>query len=191
MTFHIGDEVRLLRGWTRMIIIGFRNNGDILAKYDRGEPGDWSKVCLADYKYPEANHSYARPKSGFVRWDRGPKGAYTMPIQTYRLIENPAIKGELRGRTAKGDLLLETPDGQIYTMSPKYVELDIPFTFSVKATGNKGYNCDYILPDYATVAVGQMLHSNGGHTYIVTRVDTKCQHPKGVFKGVRLLTEQL
>lgn len=191
MSFFIGQEVRLLRGWTRMIIIGFRQNGDIIAKYDRGQPGDWSTISLSDYKDPENNKSYARPQNGFKAWDGKPaERMHIMPIQTYRLKADPTIKGELRGRTGNGDLLLETADGQVYTMNPKHVELDIPFTFSVKAM-NTNYRCHYTLAAGASISVGDLLLSKSGNTYVVQQVNTKQLSPKGQFKGVRLLIQEL
>ena len=191
MSFFIGQEVRLLRGWTRMIIIGFRQNGDIIAKYDRGLPGDWSTISLSDYKDPENNKSYVRPQNGFKAWDGKPaERMHIMPTQTYRLKADPTIKGELRGRATNGDLLLEHKDGQIYTMNPNKVELDIPFTFSVKAM-NTNYRCHYTLAPGASINIGDLLLSKSGNIYVVQELDTKQLSPKGRFRGVRLLTEEL
>lgn len=191
--FHIGDEVRLNRGHTRMIVIGFTAYGALIAKYDHGTNRDWSRVTLENYENPQAAGSYTRPVSGFTAWDGAPaERMHPMPTNRYRsIVGDPTLYGDLRGRTSKGHFILEMDDGSMVTCPPDEVELDIPFTFSVKATGNSSYRCHYTVPFGAHIKIGDLLHSNGGHTYVVTAVDTKCANPKKEFKGVRLLTEAL
>lgn len=192
--FNIGDEVRLARGWTRLVVIGFHPDGRIIAKYDSETYADMNRVKDWDFRNPLfASGTQKRIASDFVRWDGAPikKVHYTMQDKVYRLKADHKVKGILRGHAGNGNLLIEGPDGEIYNMEPRFVELDLPFTFSVKSTTNSGYTAHYILPAGASVRVGDLLHSNGGHTYRVTAIDTRAFNNKGTFKGVRLLTEPM
>ena len=174
-----------------MIVLGYLKNGDVCAKYDRGDSDDWSTISLNDYKYPYDCCSYHRPPQGFKVWDGSPvMKEHIMPTQTYRLKTNHTITGVLRGHTSKGQLLLEAPNSVVYTMNKDDVELDIPYTFAVKAM-NSGYRCHYTLTPGVSVIVGDILLSDSGNTYRVMEVDTKSLSPKSQFKGQRVVTEPM
>lgn len=194
--FPIGAEVRLNRGWTRMIVIGYMANGDLIAKYDHGTFRDWAKVTLKDYDEPQHAHAtQIRKPSGFTAWDGAPaERMHPMPQIKYRVISDPEIKGILQGRTSTGQLILEVPQKGIpyvNVYNPDQVEEDIEFTFSVKSVANN-YRCSYTAPEMSgTIQPGDLLFSATGNLYAVTAINTKDRNPKGMFQGVRLVTAPL
>lgn len=197
MTLEIGDRVRLVKGWTRMIVIGFHHDGRLIAKYEN-KSSDFYALCENDFKNPlHASSTQIRHPSGFVPWD----GSHTpnkwknrtmrfKTTQTYNLT-HVAFTGTKRGIAQNGDIILESELGGIRVFDPTNLEPDIPFTFEVKAVGSN-YRCHYTMPPKTSdVHVNDTLVSNSGNIYVVTAVGTKQPYPKGVFKGHRLVQQGL
>lgn len=192
--FPLGAEVRLNRGWTRMIVIGYMANGDLIAKYDHGTFRDWARVTLKDYDEPEHAHAtQIRKPSGFTPWDGTPaERKHPMPKLRYRTINKSAsdqvLKGTYLNTTSKGEIVLELDAGYVNTYHPDQVEEDVEFTFDVKSVANN-YRCSYTAPEMSgTIQPGDLLFSATGNLYAVTAINTANRNPKGIFQGVRLVT---
>jgi len=192
--FKIGDEVRLVRGWTRMIVIGITPDNEIIAKYDHGTNDHWNQVTLEDYKNPECAHlTYTRPMSGFAAWDGKPaERMHPMPNNQYNITRG-AYKGScgtFLNKTSTGKFVLELTNGDVVTVAAKSVSEVVPFTFEAKAIANN-YRYTYEAPEGSTICEGDLLMSNSGNVYAVLQTNTKSRYPKSVFAGRRLVTEAL
>jgi len=197
--FKVGDEVRLNKGWTRMVVIQVKNNGDVKAKYDSESYSRERRVSDEDFKNPaHATNTYTRNQSGFTAWD-GAKATevfYKMGNQTaqYRLIEGPdaGTIGTYHGITAGGRTILEFPNGHVAQFPESAIEEVVDFTFEVRGFTNPRYTCSYRLPAEATkVKVGNILMSSSGNLYIVKKIHTRDRNPKKTFSGCRVVTESL
>lgn len=189
--FKVGDEVRLIRGWTRMIVIGLTPDNEIIAKYDHGTNDYWNQVTLEDYKYPElAHNTYTRPQNGFVAWDGKP--AERMPNNQYNITRGAykGSRGTFLNKTSTGKFVLELTNGIVVRVAANSVSEVVPFTFEAKAIANN-YRCTYEAPEGSVIREGDLLMSNSGNVYAVLRTNTKSRCPKSIFAGRRLVTEAL
>ncbi|MCA1806378.1 MAG: hypothetical protein LC687_00660 [Actinobacteria bacterium] len=186
--FKVGDIVRLNRGWTPMVVLAIEEDGKLLAKYANSAS---FPVCLWDYQNPRLAAQYDRHFSGYTAWDGKPiaKEHFIM-TRRYRTISEPTESGVYLNNTSTGLMVLEMDNGRVISFQPHQLEEDIPNTFSVKALNNS-YNCHYIVPNGVSMSKGDMLISDSGNVYVVTKLDTKNRTPKGVFKGSRVITESL
>lgn len=191
----IGDIVRLNRGWTPMCVIGFDNDGEVMASYFNYSGGSQPcSITQKSYKNPQDFYDYIRPHNGFIVWDgdhfkmKVPK---PMPQQfktTGRFVEF----GTFLSQTSSGDVVLEMANGEVKVFKPSDIQENIPYTFEVKSVGQHHYKCHYSLPDGVTgVTKNDMLLSDSGNAYVVVRTDTAYRNPKGVFKGTRLVQQAL
>ena len=186
----IGDIVRLNRGWTPMIVLHIDNGGELWAVYARRD--DYSHITRWHYQNYRDAYSYHRHHTGFSKWDGKPINTdwnYIMP-RRYRTIKGPAAAGIYMNTTTAGDMVLELDSGDVQVFKPHHLEEDLPDTFRVKATANN-YSCHYEVPRGSEIRFHDTLISDSGNVYLVMELDTKNRNPKGVFKGRRLLTEQL
>ena len=181
--FKIGDHVRLLRGWTIMTVIGFTNQGEVIAQYG---PNPHPR----DLKSPEqAMSTYTRYPCGFVHWDGEPLKESMMKI--YQINDGTFRRGKFLNRTSNGvAIVLEFPDGTVEAFDPCELTEIIPETFLVKAIGSN-YPAHYFVPEGVTLKVNDMLMSSTGNVYVVKELNTKCRNPKGTFSGVRIVTKEL
>ena len=192
MSFKVGDLVRLIRGWTPMVIIQIKD-GQILAKYANNS---YHPVTQEDFRNPcycGTTSTYRRPLKGFVHWDGTPfpenKRVYPMARRYRTLIGTPQV-GTYLNTTSSGTFVLEMDSGAIGTYNPQQLEEDIPETFRVKATANN-YSCHYEAPFGSSIQVGDVLVSDSSNVYVVLEVGTKSRNPKGTFKGRRIQTSAL
>jgi uncharacterized protein YodC (DUF2158 family) len=186
--FRVGDVVRLNRGWTPMIVLDIEDDGSVLAKY-ASNPS--YPVCRWDYENPRDACHYDRHYSGYTAWDGRPisKEHLTMP-RRYRTISGPKEVGTYLNTTTAGAFVLELDGGRVATFDPRDLEEDIPDTFRVKAMANN-YSCHYEMPEGVTIGRGDILVSDSANIYVVVETNTKNRNPKGVFKGSRLVKEEL
>lgn len=201
--FKIGDEVRLVRGWTRMVVIGFASNGHVIAKYDTDSYSSENRVTDWNFKNPhDSYNTQQRDPSGFVYWDGAPatKVYYTMPAKKYIVtVPGERLVGEI------GTYLVTTQQGQIILQMDSDQEVfifnsdecipytkPVPMTFAVKSVGSN-YRCHYEVPTniVSSIKKGNVLVSDSGNMYMVTEMDTKAKRNKGPFKGTRLITAAL
>lgn len=191
--FKVGDEVRLKRGWTRMVVIGLTPDNEVIAKYDHGN-NYWNQVTLQDYKNPEqSTNTYTRPQRGFEAWDGAPaKRMHPMPKANYNVTRgiHKGSRGTFLNRTSTDKYVLELENGDVVTVTAESVSEIVPFTFHVKALASN-YRCSYEAPEGSTIRVGDLLVSESGNLYAVLRIGTKCSNPKAVFAGTRLVQEAL
>ena len=190
MSYQLGDVVRLIRGWTPMIVIGIHTD-QMTAKYANNP---WSLVTEWNYQNPHQSDScYTRSFSGFTRWDGCPskivEGHYFMP-RTYRVKATPTDVGILQGTTSTGEMILEIK-GTIQTFQPHELVEDIPRTMKVKAANNNHYSAHYRIPEDSDIERGEFLMSESGNLYVVTDENSSSRSPKGEFKGRRLVTSAL
>jgi len=188
--FHIGQVVRLNRGWTPMIVIGIESTGRIIAKYANNE---YYPVTQQDFENPyTACSTQKRHHSGFTAWDGKPINMKVHATMTNRFKSRsmPDVAGSFLNTTSRGDIVIEDDKGGIHVLSPNDAARDIPFTFEVKAAHNN-YRCHYTLPDGASVDIGDTLVSKSGNFYNVIAVDTEHSNPKGKFKGHRVVKQEL
>ena len=190
--FQVGDAVRLIRGWRRMVVIGFDSVGHVIAKYDHDRLWDYSRVHNSDFSYPLAStRTQIRSAPNFVKWDGDPvKKVFYTVSNRYKSIKQPHISGEFLNTSSSGAIIIEQDNGSIVVLDAQDAARDIPFTFQAKSTNNS-YSCHYTLPAGASVEVGDLLVSQSGNTYFVRAVDTQWPNPKGPFKGHRLVKESL
>lgn len=191
---NIGDEVRLIRGWTRMVVIGFTSSGVMIAKYDAESYSQMNRVQDSDFENPQyASGTKKRYPNEFVKWDGAPatKVYYTMN-KTYRILSGPhAVKqGTYLSTASNGKLVLELANGEVITCNPQYADEVVPFTFRVKSIANN-YRCTYTSPPGVTIRKGEILVSKSGNIYSVLETNTKERVSKGVFDGTRLVQEEL
>lgn len=186
--FKIGDEVRLVRGWSRMIIIGFTDDGQVIAKYDRGD-NSYCGVTKEDFKNPlNACSKYIRDREGFVPWDGVSPTKPTTPNYIITKGEYKGKKGTFMGVTSRGKNVLVLENDEVITINSKSIEEIKLNTFSVKAV-NTNYRCSYIVPQGYTICKGDLLVSDSGNLYFVTQINTKNTNPRGVFSGARFIRE--
>lgn len=192
--FKLGDVVRLSRGWTPMIVIALHKNGTLTAKYanncwDRVKRSDYN--CKANRSYSVTN-SYTRAHSGFVPWTGAPisKENFIMPTR-YKSKNQPHIAGEFLNNTRNGDVVIETDHNGIIILKADEAVLDIPTTFKVQSCNNRNYTAHYILPKGVTFTGGELLISDSGNIYVVTKLDTEAVNNKGVFCGKQIQTMDL
>lgn len=199
--FKIGDEVRLNRGWTRLVVIEVLKNGTIRAKYDHDGLRVLERVKNTDFENPQHAHStQLRNALGFTKWDGAPakKVYYTMPGKTYYVTspgEHPVgSTGTYLATDAEGHVVLQMYDRSICFFKPEEVSTSriVPKTFAVKSVANN-YRCHYEVPadKKGPIVPGALLLSESGNLYVVTHIDTKMQKNKGPFKGCRLITGSL
>jgi len=188
----IGDIVRLSTGWTPMVVIGFDIYENVLAKY-WGLAHHW-EIFQDCYDNPEAHKDQRRPQSQFKPWDKAPinKQVYK-PMNNYKTkFGDIPFTGTQRGVTSSGQVILESTNGVIGVFDSSRLELNIPFTFSVRAINhNNHYSCHYTLSAGVSVNVGDVLMSKKGNIYTVVNLDTKNKNPKKEFEGQRLVTRPL
>lgn len=187
--FKLGDVVRLNRGWTPMIVIRLYDDGTLRAKYANNT---WVLVTKEDYEDDFSSCStYTRKHSGFTAWDGAPisKEHFIMPNR-YKSLKQPHISGVFMNTSSSGQIIIETDRGDIVVLDAQDAARDIPYTFEAKATNN-GYTCHYTLPAGASVAIGDMLISASGNTYLVRKVNTEHMNPKAQFNGHRVVKEEL
>ena len=189
MNHQIGDLVRLIRGHTAMVVLGISSTGQVHARYfNKHNP-----ILPAYYNSPYVHSNYTRSQNGFVAWDGHPidkQKANNMQMNYVTCHGNTHRHGVYLSRTSNGNIVLEMEDGTIEQFHKDDVRVHIPYTFSVKAVG-KNYTCDYTIPRGVTIEKGDMLVSNSGNAYIVTRLDTRSTAPKKEFQGHRLVKESL
>ena len=191
--FHIGQVVRLNRGWTPMVVIRLNADGTLTAKYANNS---WNPVRKEDYdcsphrSYSSSN-TYTRKVSGFTAWTGAPisKDNYIM-TNRYKSRSMPDVSGSFLNTTSRGDIVIEDDKGGIHVLSPSDAARDVPFTFEVKAAHNN-YRCHYTLPKGASVNIGDTLVSKSGNFYNVIALDTEHHNPKGEFKGQRVIKQEL
>lgn len=188
--FCVGQVVRLVRGWTPMIVIFVNPKSNfVIAKYANNPNYPVSKD---DLKNPHtACGTQKRHFDEFTLWDGDPIDMKVYYPMTYRYKSKASgISGTLLNRSSKGDFIIEDDAGHVFVIQPDDAVRDIPFTFAVRSS-NSNYTCNYTLPDKSVVNVGDVLVSESGNFYIVTKLDTQCPNPKGQFKGYRVLKELL
>lgn len=193
--FKLGDVVRLSRGWTPMIVIRLNYDGTLTAKYANNS---WNRVTKKDYACPRhpaysSSNTYTRKHSGFKPWEGETISSenYIMPNR-YKSRTQPHISGVFLNTSSTGQIIIETDNQQIIVLEAQDAVRDIPFTFEAKATNQGGnYTCHYTLPAGASVEVGDLLISSTGNTYVVRKVNTERIAPKGMFKGHRVVKEEL
>lgn len=189
MMFVRGDIVRLFKGWSPMCVIGFRANGDLMAKY-LGKYND-TYITPACYKRPEEYYSYCRPVSGFAAYDKPYPMKVYKPMTTYKTIppELP-FSGKQIGVAQNGNFVLENEHGVIRIFKPSEVVENVPFTFRVKSTSSN-MKCDFLLSAGVAISVHDMILSNSGDLYTVIAVDTKSRNPAGTFVGRQVVTKPM
>lgn len=193
--YKIGDEVRLKRGWTRMVVIGFTSSGVMIAKYDSEDYHIDRRVKDSDFANPKfASGTKKRYPNEFVKWNGPPatKVYYTMATKIFKINAGTftGLRGTFLNHTSNGDFVLELENGEVRSFHPSIVEEVIPFTFRAKSIANN-YRCTYVAPAGSTINVGDILISDSGNVYCVLETNTKEPVTKGVFTGRRLVQEQL
>lgn len=191
---NIGDEVRLRRGWTRMVVIGFTSSGVLIAKYDAESYSEMNRVHDSDFANPQyASGTKKRYPNEFVKWDGAPatKVYYTMS-KSYYITSGlcRGLTGTLLNTTSDGALALELSNGDVRAFAIHNLKEIVPFTFRVKSIANN-YRCTYEAPAGTTINVGDLLVSNSGNVYCVLETNTKERTSKGTFAGRRLVQEEL
>lgn len=186
--FKIGDIVRLARGWTPMVVLGFDNHNRICAAYCNKT---YYPITQEHYDFCITYADYIRSPNGFAHWDGKPlsyKVYKPMPLR-YRIINTP-MSGTYLTTTSNGKHVLELENGAVDAFDPSEIEEDLPNTFKVSSIKNS-YSCHYELPYGVTMNLHDVLVSKSGNMYIVTEVNSKNRNPKGVFKGQRLVKQEL
>lgn len=186
----IGDVVRLNRGWTPMIVLHIDDDEELWAVYARRD--FYNPITRWHYTNYRDAYSYHRHSSGFTAWDGAPINTewnYIMPTR-YRTLTTPSKIGTYLTTTSNGFIVLEFSDGSVGTFHKTNLVEDIPETFSVKSLMSS-YTCHYEYPHGALINESDILISESGNMYVVTKTATKYRNPKGIFKGSRLVKESL
>jgi hypothetical protein len=186
----VGDVVRLNRGWSPMVVLHVTDSGEVWAIYARKH----ERFPLTRWHYTnwKGLASYHRPQCEFTVWDGEPinkEWNFFMP-RRYITIKGPVFSGVFMNTTSNGDMVLELPSGDVKAFPASYLEEIVPNTFRVQSMANS-YSCHYIAPDNVLILTGDILLSNSANVYVVKETNTKNTNPKGVFKGRRLVTEEL
>lgn len=184
--FMIGDRVRLARGWTVMCVIHIDDKGNVRAKYANKH---YNPVTKEDFDDPEyAESCYTRHFSGFVPWDGNPKEGYIqMPKLNYKTPDGSLVS--IRGNNKDGAKICEFEDGSVGVFQiSELVEL-IPYTITVKNHYGSAY--DVQVDEDSGFVRGDVLVSDTGEMYAVTRLDSKSKRTKPVKFLSKLLVEYL
>lgn len=184
--FMIGDRVRLARGWTVMCVIHIDDKGNVRAKYANKH---YNPVTKEDFDDPEyAESCYTRHFSGFVPWDGNPKEGYIqMPKLNYKTPDGSLVS--IRGNNKDGAKICEFEDGSVGVFQiNELVEL-IPYTITVK--NHYGSTYDVQVDEDSGFVCGDVLVSDTGEMYAVTRLDSKSKRTKPVKFLSKLLVEYL
>lgn len=184
--FMIGDRVRLARGWTVMCVIHIDDDGNVRAKYANKDYNPVTKEDFADPEYAES--CYTRHFSGFVPWDGNPKEGYIqMPKLNYKTPDGSLVS--IRGNNKDGAKICEFEDGSVGVFQiSELVEL-IPYTITVK--NHYGIAYDVQVDEDSGFVRGDVLVSDTGEMYAVTRLDSKSKRTKPVKFLSKLLVEYL
>jgi hypothetical protein len=184
-----GDLVRLIRGWTPMVVIGTTDELVYASYFNYSETKLPCSITEFHYKDFKNAYSYKRPQSGFVFWDgKTPNMKVPLPMsqQFQRFTVNlTGETGTRVGTDVDGDLVLRMDKGFFESYSPKDLTIIQPTIFRAKAVAG-AYSCYYFASDAYTPAKDDMILSKTGNLFLVTDPDVghvNNSTVKGTFSG--------
>jgi len=189
--FNPGDEVRLVRGYTKMIVLGYVSERQcsyqdhIVAKYAS------YGVLDSDFEQPlSAYHTKRRYQNDFVFWDGEDETKDKKVITKFRnKINNDVFEGQLLNRSSNGSFVIELTNTKVVVYSSSEVEEIKPVVFSCKGINGR-FTTTYIAPTDSCISVGDVLVSSSNNMYIVTGVNVD-RNAAREFKGYRLMRGEL